>query len=143
MATRDLHNNIHPVALFAPKAAVTDNTAQVSSIIDTQGYESCELVVITGTNTDADVAYTFLLEHGDESDLSDAVAVPDTDLLGTEADAGFGADDDGEVRKLGYKGPKRYVRATITPANNTGNFFLAGMAILGHPHLAPTSNPPA
>lgn len=140
---RDLHNNIHPVALFAPKAAVADDTAQVSLIIDTQGYESCELVVITGANADPDVTYTFLVEHGDQSNLSDAAAAPDADLIGTEALAGFTFADDNEVRKIGYRGSKRYVRATVTPSGNaTGTFFLAGVALLGHPRHAPTDNPP-
>jgi hypothetical protein len=34
------------------------------------------------------------------------------------------------------------VRATVTPANNTGNLFLAGNWILGHPSRQPTANPP-
>lgn len=138
MPSKDLHNNIHPVPLFAPKAAVTDNTAQVSSIIDTLGYMSCEIVLITGTNADADVAYTVLVEDGDAANLSDAAAVADQFLIGTEAQAGFNFADDGECRKIGYKGPKRYVRVTVTPANNTGNVFLAGVAVLGHARTTPT-----
>ena len=35
-----------------------------------------------------------------------------------------------------------YVRLTVTPANNTGNVFLAAIALLGHPRNAPTPNPP-
>lgn len=145
MAIRDLMNNIHTVPLIVPVAARTDNTPIVSSIIDTRGYESCTLVLVTGTNTDADATFTVLVEDGDDSDLvDDGAAVADQYLLGTEALASFAFGDDNECRKIGYVGSKRYVRMTVTPANNAaGNIFLAGVAILGHPSLAPTANPPA
>lgn len=139
----DLMNSIHLVPLFAPKAAVTDNTAQVSAIIDTRGYRSCVLALVTGTLSDADATFAVLLENGDDAALADAAAVPDEELNGTEALAGFTFGDDIECRKLGYVGSKRYVRMTVTPSNNTGNLFLAGMAILGHPSIQPTANPPA
>lgn len=143
MASRDLHNNVHPVPLITPVAARTDNTAIVSAIIDTAGYESCELVIITGANTDANATFAVLVEDGNNSGLSDNAAVDDKFLLGTEALAGFTFSDDGECRKIGYIGPKRYVRVTVTPSgNDSGNIFLAGVAVLGHPRNAPTANPP-
>ena len=143
MAKFDLHNNIHTVPLIAPIAARTDDTAIVSAIIDTRGYGSCELVIVTGTNTDADATFTVLIEDGDASNLSDNAAVADAELLGTEALAGFTFADDVETRKIGYAGNKRYVRATITPSGNgAGNIFIAGVAVLGHPTLAATANPP-
>lgn len=144
MAKFDLHNHIHPVPLIAPVAARTDNTAIVSSIIDTRGYGSVELVLVTGTNTDTNATFTVLVEDGDAANLSDAAAVADAELLGTEAQASFDFADDVETRKIGYIGNKRYVRMTVTPAgNDSGNIFLAGVAVLGHPVLGPTANPPA
>lgn len=144
MAIRDLMNNVHPVPLIAPVAARTDNTAIVSAIIDTQGYESCTLLLVTGTNTDANATFAVLVEDGDDSGLSDNAAVADAQLLGTEALAGFTFADDVECRKIGYVGNKRYVRMTVTPSgNDSGNIFLAGIAVLGHPALAPTDNPPS
>lgn len=139
---RDLMNNIHPLRVISPQAATTDNTAFVGAIIDRQGYNSLTYVIVTGTEADADVTTTVLLEHGDQANLSDAAAVPDAQLLGTEALAAFTFADDNETRKLGYIGSKRYTRLTITPANNAGNFFVAAVAVLGHPNLAPTPNPP-
>ena len=109
-----------------------------------QGFEAAELLIMIGANTDADVTFTVLIEDGAESNLSDAAAVADAQLLGTEALAGFQFDDDNECRKIGYIGAKRYVRATITPANNgAGNIFMAAVWLLGFPRSAPTSNPPA
>lgn len=143
MSKFDLHNSIHTVPLIAPVAARTDNTAIVSAIIDTRDYGSCELVLITGTNTDADATFTVLVEDGDASNLSDNAAVADAELLGTEVLASFAFGDDVETRKIGYIGNKRYVRMTVTPANNAvGDIFVAGVAVLGHAKLGPTSNPP-
>lgn len=138
---RDLHNNIHTARGISP-VVVTDNTAQVSQIIDRRGYGSLEFVMCYGTLSDADTTLTALVEHGDDSGLSDAAAVDDKDLLGTEALAGATFADDNETRKIGYIGSKRYVRLTVTPANNTGNIPIAAVALLGHPALAATANPP-
>lgn len=144
MAIRDLHNNIAPKRGISPVAAAqTDNTAIVSQIVDARGYESVEFLILTGSLADADATFTVLVEEGDASNLSDAAAVADSDLLGTEALAGFTFADDDKVFKIGYVGSKRYVRVTITPANNTGNACVAGVWLLGHPALKPTANPPA
>ena len=138
---RDLHNHIHPIRALSP-VSVADNTAQVSQVIDLQGYSSLEFVILGGSLADADATFVVLVEHGDAANLSDAAAVPDEQLLGSELQAGFQFDDDNETRKIGYIGYKRYVRLTITPANNTGAALLAVVAILGNPHLSPTANPP-
>jgi hypothetical protein len=144
MASRDLHNNIAPKRGISPAAAGTDNTAYVSQIVDTAGYESVEFLILTGANTDANATFTVLVEDGDNSGLSDNAAVDDKFLLGTEALASFTYADDNKVFKIGYVGPKRYVRVTITPAgNDSGNIYIAGVWVLGNPRSAPTANPPA
>jgi predicted Zn-dependent protease len=136
---KDLYSNISPVQLIAPAAAGTDNTPIVSAIIDRQGFDSLVAVLNIGANTDTNATFAVLVEHGDVANLSDAVAVPDTALNGTEALAGFtAADDDNSTRKIGYVGGKRYVRVTVTPSgNDSGNIFVSGVAILGHPEQAP------
>lgn len=142
---RDLHNNIYPKRGLSPVAAGTDNTAYVSQIVDTLGFRSCEFIILIGANTDTNATFAVLFEDGDQENLSDAGAVADADLLGTEALAGFtAADDDNKVKKIGYVGNKRYCRVTITPSgNDSGNIFIAGVWILGHPDSMPTANPPA
>lgn len=139
---RDLHNHIHIKRAISP-VSVADNTALVSQIIDRSGYESLEFVIATGSLADADATFTVLVEHGDAANFSDAAAVPDASLLGTEAQASFLFSDDDKVRKIGYVGNKRYARMTITPANNASAGLIAAVAILGNPNLSPTSNPPA
>jgi hypothetical protein len=151
MPQRDGASTIHPKPLFPPQAARTDNTAIVSRIIDMQGFQSATFVLETGTNTDTNATFAVLVEDGNTVDsiaaptaLSDAAPVEDKYLIGTEALAGFtAADDDNKCRKIGYVGSKRFVRLTVTPSgNDSGNIFLAGVAILGHPANAPTPNPP-
>ncbi len=70
-------------------------------------------------------------------------AVADTFLLGTEAQAGFQFDDDNECRKIGYVGGKRYLRATITPANNASAALISAVWVLANARTAPSANPPA
>lgn len=137
---QDLMNNITVSQVISP-VSVADTTAQVGTIIDRQGYESLTYLIATGSIADADATFTVLLEEGDESDLSDASAVADVDLLGTEALAGFQYDDDDATRKLGYTGSKRYTRLTITPVANASAALLSAVAVLGHPNVAPTANP--
>jgi hypothetical protein len=141
----DLHNNIDVRRGLSPIVAGTDNTPYVSQIVDRHGYGSCEFVILVGANTDSDATFGVLVEDGDAANLSDHAAVADDFLIGTEAQAGFtAADDDNKVKKVGYCGGKRYVRVTVTPAaNNSGNVYIAGVWLLGHPKKAPTSNPPA
>ena len=138
---RDLMNNVHMQPAFAPKAAVTDDTAQVSSVCTMGGASSCVLAMVTGTNADADATFTLLIE--DSPDNSNWTAVADAYLNGTEVLGSFTFADDGEVRKIGYVGNQPYVRATLTPANNTGNLFLGGVWITGDLARSPSANPPA
>lgn len=142
---RDSANNLHFKPAIAPVAALTNvNTPIVSTILDTLGYGSATLALVTGTETDANATFVVLLEESNDSGMSGAVAVADIDLIGTELLAGFQFDDDIECRKLGYIGSRRYIRATVTPAgNDAGNIFLAGMWVQGHPNSYPTANPPS
>ena len=85
----------------------------------------------------ADATFTVLVQDGDNSSLTDAASVSDTFLISTETLASFNYGDDDEVRWIGYNGKKRYVRLTITPANNSGNAYISAVAILGDPETLP------
>lgn len=139
---KDLFNSVHILRAISP-VSMADTTPIVSQIIDRQGYDSLIFAIATGALPDADATFTVLLEEGDAANLSDAAAVADADLLGTEALASFTFGDDNETRKLGYVGGKRYTRLTITPASlAAGGELVTALAILGHPALMPTANPP-
>lgn len=139
---KDLMNCITPKRCISP-VSVADTTAQVGQIIDKKGFESLTYLIATGSIADADATFTVLLEEGDDSGLSDAAAVADADLLGTEVLAAFQFDDDNECRKLGYIGSKRYTRLTITPVANASAALVSAIALLGNSSISPTANPPA
>ncbi len=110
---------------------VSDNTAQVSQIIDLQAVAYLEFVLSTASLADADATFAVLVEHGDQANLSDAAAAPDSDLLGLEADASFTFAADDSVRSIGYRGSKRYVRLTVTPALNASGATFGAVALCG------------
>lgn len=134
---RDIASNIAVRAVIAP-VVVSDNTAAVGTVIDRLGFDSLAYVIATGTLADADATFTVLLEESEASG-SGFTAVADADLIGTEADASFTFANDGVVRKLGYRGHKRYTRLTITPAGNSGSAPLAAVAVLGHAASRPVT----
>lgn len=138
MSLHDIHNKFTVRTMIAPIDPGTGNTALVSSIIDTQGYDGAELVVQLGVIADADVTFTFLLEDGDNSALSDNATVAAAGILGT-LPTGVQFDSDNSIRKFGYIGNKRYFRLTITPAANTGAWPVSAMAIMGRPHVLPAA----
>lgn len=133
---QDLYHNITVAAAIAP-VSVSDNTAQVSNIVDRKGFNSVTFAIATGSLADADATFTVLVEEGNAANLSDAAAVADADLLGTEAGASFTFAADNATRKIGYAGSKRYVRLTITPASNASAALMSAVAIMGHPQNAP------
>ena len=139
---RDFMSYSNPKPAFYPVAAITDNTAMVSTIVDTAGYEGVTLILITGTLTDADATFALTMEHGNAANLSDSTVPVQADLVGTGALANYTFSDDNKTFKIGYVGTKRYIRATVTPTANTGNFFMAGIWQLAGSRFAPTSNPP-
>lgn len=138
---RDIANNLDLKRAVSPQAARTDNTAIVSTVADLRGYDGAMLVINIGANTDANATFAVLIEDSDNN--SDYTAVSDDYLNGTEALAGFQFDDDNELRKIGYTGIKRYLRATITPSgNDAGNIFVSAEWVL-RPLRMPAANPPA
>jgi hypothetical protein len=122
----DIQSEFTTRIAYPPVAAVTDNTVQTSTTLDLSGQVGAVLEFVTGTLSDTDATFALVLFEGDASDMSDETAVADADLVNLESTAAFTFADDGEARRIGYRGVKRYIRAKITPTGNTGNLFLAG-----------------
>ena len=125
---QDLHNTIYPIATI-PSVSVSNNTAQVGTIIDlaadltpasvdTGGYDGLDYVFNIGAFADSDAIFTPLVEDSDDG--STFTAVDDTFLLGTEAGATFTIANLNSCKRIGYIGSKRYVRLTVTPSANSG-----------------------
>jgi hypothetical protein len=137
---RDLHNRLNFKQAFY--TANADNTASAGSV-DRLGYGALELLLTTGALVDADATFALTMKESDTGAFGgEETDVAVADLLGTLALASFIFSDDNKCFKIGYRGNKRYVKAIVTPANNTGAANIAGVWILGDPTDAPTPNPP-
>lgn len=140
---RDLISRVQVKRAISPVSGAGDNTAQVSQIIDRQGYASLAFLIATGSLADADATFAVTVDEGNAANLSDASAVADVDLVtqtpGTapKTAASFQFDSDDQVRKIGYIGSKRYVRLTITPSANTGAWLVAALALLSNAEHKP------
>ncbi len=134
----DLYNRLEVRRAYSPAGVLTNlNTPYVCEVIDHRGFEAALYCINIGTNTDADMTTTILLEESDTSFSGSDVAADD--MLGTELLAAFDFGDDNETRKIGYRGTKRYTRLTITPSgNNSGDMYVSVLCILGRVNVAPT-----
>jgi hypothetical protein len=112
--------------------APTTNTAQVGAIIDRAGYGGVLFLIHASTLTTGAATFTPLVEHGDQANLSDAVAVTTKELglVRTLAGATFDGTKDNTCYVVGYAGGKRYCRLTITPASNAAAASLDAQALL-------------
>ena len=136
---RDLFNSVD-IRRVISSAQVADNTAEVGEIIDLANANGCLFAINIGTIADAAATFVVLIEDGDDSGLSDAAAVSDGFLIGTETLAGWDQTNDDETRKIAYIGPKRFVRMTITPADNGTAADFGVVAIISHLRKGPDSS---
>lgn len=135
---RDLHNRMKVVPAINP-AARADNTLVTGADIDRLGYESLEFVIQTGSLPDADGTFTVEVQESDAGGGAGYTAVADQDLIGTEAQASFTFANDNSIRKIGYKGNKRFVRVNVQPANvAAGAEVFGAVAILGNARREPS-----
>ncbi len=132
---RDLHDNIDDLVALDSQDISTDTTT-AGNIIDTQGYESLEYLIISGAI--ADGVFTTLLEEGDDSGLSDAAVVSSDERLGSLPVFTDAADSD-KIKRVGVIGKKRYQRLSLVSTSVTGANILVAGVILGHPKHAPVA----
>jgi hypothetical protein len=153
----DIVNNLDPVTAIAPGAGFANNNPITTSILDTAGFDAAMLVIQLGALY-AGMTATVVLQHGNASNLSDATNVSAESLLEelspgvtqsgytptAEGNAGISQanGDANTTKKIGYVGGKRYLQATITPANNGATSYISATWVRGDPRNAPTPNPP-
>lgn len=121
-------------------AVVLTSSDVNGTVVDTQGFNSLYFVINVGANggtLDASNKVAFKLQHGDVSDLSDAVAVATVgESGGTTVDENgiFATIDAGaevsRTYKVAYTGNKRYVRV-VSDVTGTISLPVAITAILG------------
>lgn len=141
----DLHNSIRARRALDPVAlGTTGNIA--GKVVDRKGYAGVEFIVIYGAITTTGTVVTPIMKEGDVTGTMTSVA--DADMIGTEALAGLAASTDRTsgsgkltVKRVGYKGRKRYVSLDLNGTGTTSVGYVAAAAILFNPEAAPTSNP--
>lgn len=120
MSSRDISNNIGVVSAVVPQVLAATDTG---AAIDLAGFESAAIVVSTGAIAGAG-DFTAKLQHSDTTTPGDFVDVPAALLAGT-----FPASlAQNSVVKVGYAGPKRYLRSVVT--KNGGTSIAAGAVIV-------------
>lgn len=141
----DLHNNSRALRVITPVAVGTTGTGQTGKIIDRQGYGGIEFICSYGSITATNAVFTVTVKEGDVTGTLTSVA--DADLLGTEALAGVAAaatrtsgTSKNVVKRIGYKGNKRYVNASIKSTVTAGT-IISCEAVLYSPSVMPAPNP--
>jgi hypothetical protein len=113
-------------------AAITSNTTTAGNIIDTKGFESLTFVAQTGAYSNG--LYTAKVETGNESNLSDAVDITATGLIGSDLTVSAA----NVAISLGVTNFNRYARLSFVSTGVTSaGATLNGLAMLGHPKSAP------
>jgi len=111
---KDQYHDFKPEYSIYP-ASLGAAAKEGDAIVDLQGFEGAQILCGSG---DLTVDMTFQLMHGDDPALSDAAAVPDSDLVGTEPT--LLAATDNEIKHFSYKGTKRYLRVDTTVGTGIG-----------------------
>lgn len=126
MAIRDLRHNIKSINGLNIQS-ITTNTTTAGIEIDTKGYNSVTFVVKTGARTDGTV--TPLIQESNTSG-SYSGSVSDDDLIGLESESALAVAHTNST-PLGYKGNKRYVRASLVSTGVTSGLTATVDVILG------------
>ena len=141
----DLHNTTRAQRVITPVAVGTTGTGQTGKIIDRKGFRGVEFICAYGAITATNAVFTVTVKEGDVTGTLTSVA--DTDLLGTELLAGVAAaatrtsgTSKNVVKRVGYKGNKRYVQANIKSTITAGT-LVSCEALLHSPQVMPTANP--
>jgi len=141
---QDLHNNVSAQVVIEPVAIGTTGTGQTGGVIDLQGYGGVEFICSYGAITTTTGVFSVIVKEGDVTGTLTSVA--DADLLGTELLAGVAAATrvDGStekvVKRIGYRGGKRYVNLTMVSLGTAGT-PVSCSAVLHSPNVAPVDNP--
>lgn len=111
---KDLFNNVKTEIALKLQTIASD-TVTVGEIIDTQGFDSGKIALLTGTVTLGDIIITEIQES-DDSGMSGETAIPAARLIGSFAT--LAAADDDSVAEVGFVTVKRFIRITVTTANS-------------------------
>lgn len=144
-SNNDLQSNVKAMLSIAAVAAGATGTT-AGKIIDRRGYGGVEFLIGYGAISTTGSAVAVVVKEGDVTGTLTSVA--DVDLVGTEALAGVAAGtpktsgvSQNVVKRIGYKGVKRYVQLSFTNSGTTSAGLVWSDALLFNPEIAPVSNP--
>ncbi|MER7967677.1 hypothetical protein ABTX35_01440 [Streptomyces sp. NPDC096080] len=98
-------------------------------------FQDAAIIVHTGTITDG----THAIDVQESDDNSTWASVAAAELQGTEPS--IGAPDDNKMYVVGYKGTKRYLRASVTASSTTSGGIYGASVLLANPRNAPVVQP--
>lgn len=130
--TRDFKSNFS-VAFLTNLASQTDNTALTAKLTRSNANDVDTIVLLLGSVADADVTFTAAIQESDDDVTYTTVNA--RDYAGTLT--GIQYDDDNSTHVFSYWGNKKYVKLTVTPANNTGNITWGALSITGVGRVQP------
>lgn len=126
----DLYSGLNVRTAIKPVAIGTTGTGQTGKVIDRKGYIGPVLFGIAyGEITATSAVYTVTVKEGDATGSLTSVA--DVDLIGTEAGAGVAAavrasgTTKNVIKKIGYKGGKRYCQVIVKSTATAGTLISA------------------
>jgi hypothetical protein len=134
---KDLHNNIKVVNVVTPAAVGTTGIAggKLSAAIDRKGYSSLEFTYHSGASASVADTITPVVYEADTTNGS-FTSVAAADLLGSET--ALTLTTGGVIKKVGYKGDKRYVKLRLY-GTGTATAIVAATAQLSTPESAPVA----
>ena len=127
-----LCEQIKPVLAFKP--ALQTSASADGEIVDRKGYNSADIDIAIGDFTGSATLATYIVEHGDAENLSDAADV-------VAADVGYGdincvvtnGTDENSLKriKLDLRGLKRYFRLRLDRTGADMELEQSAVAVLG------------
>lgn len=137
----DSNSQIKALRSSSPAAILAGNGTLTGEIIDRQGYDGLEFLILLGALTDA--TYTCTVYEDSASNMATETAAADKDLIGqTNAFVinGADADNDNRVLRVGYKGAKRYSRLKIVQTGATTGGYVCSCAVQSSPRYSPVAD---
>ena len=142
MATKEITTNLrNEIALNLQD--ITTNTTTVGNIFNMKDFDhGVNVTLFSGAHGGGGGLFDVLIEHGDDSGLSDAAAVPDTQLIGqdptsaTAPEAQAQIDAANEIKKIGIVSPKGFGRVSIVSTSVAGSNIL-GAIVEKRPEIMP------
>lgn len=118
MPNLDIRSDLQTQMVF--NAAIGGDGTTNGEIIDTADYDG-GIMISFAAQAWTDGTYTPLLEESDDSGMAGATPIPDSQLIGTEADAAISAATAlGALwTTLGFFSTKRYVRVSLVATGVT------------------------